>query len=111
VRQGTISNIVLDTLLAWTLLIQVAVTGADISLYSTSSVTYALASAAVKQLPAVSHPRAQVGLDLGISFCVVIFQSIVRNTNLEYFPPHLEKGQDGTVTLSKQFMEEEEEEA
>lgn len=52
----------------------------------------------------------QVGLDLAISFSVVVFQSIVRHVKLEEEPVHLQTQPNGTVTLSKQFMEDDEEE-
>ena len=43
-RNSPITTVILDTLLSWTLLIQVAVTGSDISLYSTGAITYMLVS-------------------------------------------------------------------
>jgi hypothetical protein len=41
-RPSTFTAVLLDTLLSWTLLIQVAVTGSDLSLYSTGWTTYLL---------------------------------------------------------------------
>jgi len=41
-KPSTVTAVILDTLLSWTLLIQVAVTGSDLSLYSTGWVTYML---------------------------------------------------------------------
>jgi len=50
-----------------------------------------------------------VGLDLGISFCVVLFQSIIRNSGLEELPDHLKRNEEGMITLRQNFVDDEDE--
>jgi len=70
---------------------QVAVTGADISLYATGAVTYFV-----------------LGLDLTISFCVVLYQTIIRNVPLEPLPDTLDRSESGQITLSSRFLDDDE---
>ena len=70
---------------------QVAVTGADISLYATGAVTYFVLS-----------------LDLTISFCVVLYQTIIRNVQLEPLPETLNRNEHGQITLSSRFLDDDE---
>lgn len=52
----------------------------------------------------------QLGLDLAISFNVVLYQSLIRIIPLESLPAHLEHGATGQITLSNRFLDDEEEE-
>jgi hypothetical protein len=93
--------------------VQVAVTGADISLYATGAVTYFVVGLHAAPLAPTLHERTltarQLGLDLAISFSVVLYQSLIRIIPLESLPEHLEHSATGQITLSNRFLDDEEE--
>lgn len=69
-------------------------TGCDISLYSLGTVGSQV-----------------VGLDLSISFMLVLFQAVLRNAPFPKEPQeHLEFNSNGTMSLKKTFLDDEEEE-
>ena len=83
-----------ETLNSWFLIIQVVVTGSDVSLYSMGLVSYTL-----------------VGLDLAISFMVILFQAVLRNIEFIETSEGHSKTDVPSETLRSVFLDEDDKEA
>lgn len=89
---GPFITVCSETLNSWFLIIQVVVTGSDVSLYSMGKVSYKL-----------------VGLDLAISFMVILFQAVLRNIEYPSDPETIQRDKNGTSHLREEFLGDDDE--